>query len=551
MFKTRAIFFRFMGKNTFKKVNFVCGCKTNGIFMKSVINHRNIYFFGLILLAASLPLSVFTTSVAEIILLVNWLVEGRFDIKWQVLRQRRSLWFIAALYMLHLAGFLYTTDYAYGLHDLKIKLPVLLLPLVLGTSEPVTRPQLKAILLFFCSATAVSSIISFLVFIHVIPLEYYDIRDISIFVSHIRLALMVNLALFVLLYYLFSRSETERLKGRYRFIAYAAILWLAFFLFILKSITGLVVFLVISMILAWFFAGRIKEIAPRFIIRVFVLVIPLLVASWITSSVSRFYNRDKVDFSSLDSLTAAGNPYFNDTLSQATENGHYVWLYVNKAELRSCWNQRSTYKFGGKDKRGQELRYTLIRYLTSKGLRKDCVGVNALTEEDIHAIEDGKANYLFNERYSLYPRLYRIIWEIDGYMRGGNPSNHSIAQRFAYLRAAGGIISQHFIFGVGTGDVQQAFNDYYSSHHSVLGQNNRRRAHNQYVTFFVTFGLIGFVVFLLSLFGPVFIEKRWNDYLFIVFFLLGLMSMLNEDTLETQTGVSFFMFFYCLFLFAR
>ncbi|HYW96150.1 MAG TPA: O-antigen ligase family protein, partial [Bacteroidales bacterium] len=137
------------------------------------------------------------------------------------------------------------------------------------------------------------------------------------------------------------------------------------------------------------------------------------------------------------------------------------------------------------------------------------------------------------------------------YMRGGNPSNHSIAQRFAYLRAAGGIISQHFIFGVGTGDVQQAFNDYYSSHHSVLGQNNRRRAHNQYVTFFVTFGLIGFVVFLLSLFGPVFIEKRWNDYLFIVFFLLGLMSMLNEDTLETQTGVSFFMFFYCLFLFAR
>ena len=37
----------------------------------------------------------------------------------------------------------------------------------------------------------------------------------------------------------------------------------------------------------------------------------------------------------------------------------------------------------------------------------------------------------------------------------------------------------------------------------------------------------------------------------MVFFFIGMISMLNEDTLETQTGVSFFIFFYSLLMFAR
>jgi hypothetical protein len=71
------------------------------------------------------------------------------------------------------------------------------------------------------------------------------------------------------------------------------------------------------------------------------------------------------------------------------------------------------------------------------------------------------------------------------------------------------------------------------------------------VTFFITFGIIGFVISMFSIFAPVFYEKKWHDYLFLVFFIIGMLSMLNEDTLETQTGVSFFMFFYALLLFGN
>ncbi len=519
--------------------------------MRQVFTYKNIGFFSTILLAISLPLSIFTTSLAEMLLVANWLIEGEFRIKFQRFKERPGLWIIFSLYFLHLAGLFYTSDFHYALHDLRIKLPILFLPLVFGTSGGFDRLRLRTIMLFFCLATMVSGMISFLIFIHVIPIEYYDIRDISIFVSHIRLALMVNFSIFILLYYLFTGDQEVKLGGTLRILAVPAVIWLLFFMLVLKSFTGIVVFLLISLLLGWHLAGKLRRNAFRSVLRIIILVIPLLIASWITGCITRYYNRDHIDFSKLPAKTANGNPYFHDTLSKAVENGHYVWLYVSNRELRSCWNRRSDLKFEGKDRMGQEIRFTLIRYLSSKGLTKDCEGVNALTGEDVKAIEDGVANYIFLEDFSLYPRVYQIIWELDSYLRGGSPSGHSITQRIAFLSAAGGIIRDHFLIGVGTGDVQLAFNRYYKTHNSRLAEQNRRRAHNQLVTFFVTFGCIGFIIALFAIFAPVFYENKWNDYLFLVFFLTGLLSMLNEDTLETQTGVSFFMFFYALLLFGR
>ena len=519
--------------------------------MKFQFTRRNIYFYALILLALSLPLSVFVTSVAEIILVLNWLAglkQSRIGYKF---REHPGLWFILALYFLHVAGLAWSSDFHYAFHDLRIKLPILILPLVIGTSEGLRAKELRKVLLFFTAGTLASSLVSFLVFLHALPVEYYDIREISVFVSHIRLALMAGLSVFIILYYLFIREEQTRLKGRWRMAAILSVVWFIFFQMVLKSFTGVVVFLLLALILGWYFSGKMNDIAPKFMIRVLILMVPLFVAMWVTNAVSRFYTHDRVDFSRLDKFTAGGNPYFHDTLSTATENGHYVWLYVNFKELRSCWNRRSEMDYDSLDHRGQQLRFTLIRYLTSKDLPKDCTGVNALSGDDVKAIEDGVANYIFLERYSLYPRLYQIIWELDQYSKGGSPGGHSLSQRIAYLKAASHIIRNNLPAGVGTGDVQQAFDRYYNEHQPRLSHKYRRRAHNQFVTFFVTFGLVGFLVSVAALFVPVFLEQRWHDFLFVVFFLTGLLSMLNEDTLETQTGVSFFMFFYALLLFGR
>lgn len=523
------------------------------MFLGNNLFSRKVFYYAMILLAMSLPLSIYTTSMAEIILLVNWIVEGRFPEKLRRLKQRKSILIISGLYILHLAGILYSesANLDYALNDLKIKLPILILPVIIGTSEALNWKQLRTILLLFCLATLSSTLISFGIFLGIIEYEYYDFREISIFISHIRLALMVNLSIFILLYYIFHSRKDMRFNTWMSAGSLGIILWFIFFLVLLKSLTGLIILGVLVLVLSWKISSAVEEVAPRFIIRTLILIIPLIIASFLTHSIGRFYHREKVNFSKLESYTSQGNPYHHDTLRKAVENGNYVWLYISEKEMKQEWNKRSEYKYSGRDKKGQLIKYTLIRYLTSRGLRKDAEGIRQLTEEDVRSIENGKANYIFNKKFSLYPRVYEVIWEIDGYLRGGDPSGHSIAQRIAYLKAARSIFLSHPWIGVGTGDVQSSFDRYYEKNHSRLEQNYRRRAHNQYVTFLITFGILGFILAMIFLLFPVFLEKRWRDYLFLVFFFIAFLSMLNEDTLETQTGVSFIMFFYSLFLFGR
>jgi hypothetical protein len=517
------------------------------------LSHRLIYKFGIILLVISLPLSIYFTSVAEIILLANWILEGKFARKGRILRQRKSILLISGLYIIHLLGVLYSDpeNLEYLLGDLKIKLLLLVLPVVIGTSDPFNWKELKTILLLFCLATLSSTLISFGIFLGIIPYEYYDFREISIFISHIRLALMVNLSIFILIYYIFNRKSEKRFSKRLIAVATLSIFWFIFFLILLKSLTGIVILGLLVLILGWMYSSRLEDIAPRFIIRAIIIVLPLIAASFVTRSIGKFYYREDVDFSNLEINSNKGNPYYHDTLQRATENGYYVWIYIAEDELREAWNKVSEYDYDGFDRKHQRIRYTIIRYLTSKGLRKDAEGVKQLTDEDIESIENGNANYIFNRKFSLYPRIYQVIWEVDSYRRGGDPSGHSVTQRIAYLNAAQAIIKDNFLLGVGTGDVQSSFDRYYEKIDSKLDEHYRRRAHNQYVTFLITFGILGFIIAMICLIMPVFMEKKWGDYLFMVFFIIAALSMLNEDTLETQTGVSFFIFFYSLFLFGR
>ena len=514
--------------------------------LSKYIDHHKIYLFGLIALAVSLPLSLFTTSVAEIILISNWLLEGKFKQKWDIFRKRKSLWFIGSIYLVHLIGLIFTSNFDYALHDLKIKLPFLILPLVIGTTSEVTRKELKWILVFFIGAITVSTLASTSVLFGIIPYEFHDTRQISLFVDHIRFSLLINIAIFSIFYMLLGKGY--KLKKPEFYLYVVVLIWLILFLGLLQALTGILVFMVTSFILFWMYLKEVRHLVLKWFLAVMVITVSFLVISYVTKAVDRFYSVEEVDPDKMDSTTSNGNPYTHILDSKQIENGYYVWIYLCEDELRKEWNKRSTFDFDGKDKLGQDLRHTLIRYLTSKGFRKDSLGMSKLSANDIDFVENGIANYIYGRKYSLYPKLYEVIWQVDVFRRGGNPSGHSITQRILYLEAALGIISDHFWTGVGTGDVKDSFHDYYEKTNSQLDKSWRLRAHNQYLTFLLTFGIIGFLWILFSMVYPAFIEKKWADYLFIMFFIIGFLSMLNEDTLETHIGNSFFSFFYALFL---
>jgi hypothetical protein len=508
--------------------------------------HRFIYLFGITALAASLPLSIFTTSVAEIILVVNWLIERNFKEKWQILKNRKSLWLIGSVYLIHMVGLINTTDYHYAFHDLRIKLPFLVLPLIIGTSYTIDRIQLKWLLVFFTCAVLVSTVVSASVLFNLTSYQINDVREISLFVDHIRFSLLINISIFSLLYIIISGEF--RLK-KWEYLAYVLIAaWLVLFLIMLQALTGLFVFLITGFLLFWIYIRYIKHLIIKWFLAVMIITSVLVAVSYITKVISRFYTFEQVDRNRIEKYTVNGNPYKHDFSNDQIENGNFVWLYICEKELRKEWNKRSRFSYDGKDQKGHEIRYTIIRYLTSRGLRKDSLGVTRLTDSDISLIEGGTANYIYGKKIAIYPKLYEVIWQVDVFRRGENPSGHSVTQRILYLQAGIGIIKQNFWFGTGTGDVADAFHKYYNETGSKLDKRWRLRTHNQYVTFFLTFGIFGVLWIMFSLVYPAFLEKKWKDYFFIMFFIIGFLSMLNEDTLETHIGNSFFSFYYALFL---
>src|ERR1051326_3980063 len=131
-----------------------------------------------------------------------------------------------------------------------------------------------------------------------------------------------------------------------------------------------------------------------------------------------------------------GNPYLNDTANVEMENGNYVWLNVCEKELAEEWNKKSTLNYNGKDLKGNEIKYTLIRFLTSKNLNKDAVAVKSLSKEEISAIEKGIPNVNYMGVFNPAARIKVIAWEFRKYFRGGNPSGHSVVERVEFWKDA-------------------------------------------------------------------------------------------------------------------
>ena len=523
---------------------------------KNYINHPLIYYFGLVLMAIGLPLSNFLMSISQFVLVGNWIWEGNIRQKFRRFWQNKSAVILSSVFLLHIFGLAYTTDFNYALNDIRIKLPLLILPFIISSSNPLRAKKFETLMLFFIIAVLAGTIASTS---ELLGLNNYireflgqpirqivDARYISLFISHIRFSLSICMAIFTLSY--FAWSQRLLLK---KLLCILSAIWLIVFLSISESITGLAILLIAGTVLLGYFAFKQKKLIYKITFLIITAAIPLMCFGYLKQAVDNFYNINPIDLDNLEEHTGKGNNYLHDMNNLQTESGNYIWLYVCEKELSEEWNKRSIFKFDGQDQKGQLVKYTLIRFLTSKGLRKDAGGVNSLTDGEVRAVEKGIANVNYQDISSLRARIHQIIWEFDDYLKGGDPGGHSVTQRLEFWKTAVGIIKENPIMGVGTGDVKSAFLSQYEKMNSPLGKKFWFRAHNQYLTFAVTFGIAGFIWFLFSLFYPLFAVAKMFDYFYIIFFVIALLSMLSEDTLETQAGVSFFAFFNCLLLFGR
>jgi hypothetical protein len=536
------------------------------------------YFAGLVIMIVSMPLSKYMMSVSQFVLagvlILKYMSQDKLIhffsrypcyisifliiplFLWWVLRSLGMIMkdflrkdnipaiVFSSLFIMHVIGLIFTIDFEYALKDLRIKLPILVLPILLSVGEKLDRKKVKILMLFFVASVIISTFITTSI---LFTREIDNVRDISIFISHIRFSLLISIAIFTMVY----MALTKEVQGKYvqlGFIFFAA--WLVFYLIISTSMTGLIVLFVTTTVILIHFALKKKNIYAR-IALVSVAIAPIVLMVFIMGIITDVYKVHHIDFSELDAKTSQGTYYFHDTTNLQTENGHYVWLYIATEELREAWNERSEYNFDGKDQKGQELKHTLIRFLTSKGLRKDADGVANLTQREINLIENGEASIHYHERSVFYIRLYKIIWEAKQYFRTGNPSGYSAMQRIEYWKTSILIIKDNLLHGVGTGDMNIAFQNQYEAMDSPLKPEFRWRSHNQFLSITVGFGMIGLIWFLFSLLYPPIKMRRMSDFYYLTFFVILIVSMISEDTIETQAGVTFFAFFTSLFLFGK
>lgn len=491
--------------------------------------HDKLHFLGLLTLCAAIPLSKGLMSVSMMVLFLNVLLEGNYKTVLNHYRGNRLLYLILAFFGIHLVALLWTGDQAAGWNDIRVKLPFLFIPLIIF-SRPLRVDQFNLLISLFIATLAVSTLINFTTYqFWRGPSAYDDIRGMSLFGSHIRFGLMVSMAA------AFCLLNIKRFN-LFSLLYLALFVWFAFYTYYSQVLSGMITLFGVFFVYFIYHLYRINTwIAATF------SIVTIAVFILITFRLFTPMTPKVIDLDQLPKVSAEGNPYIHNPTQISPETGDPVELYICPIELEREWNKVSAMPYDTLDAKGNTIRWNLIRYMSSKGLKKDAVGFKTLNSEDIRLIEQGHASTYHR---GFLARYYDIKYQLNN---PTDPNHHSLLMRLEFWKAGVHIAKENLLIGVGTGDASKSFKAYYKESKSTLLPENQCEAHNNYLTILLTFGIAGLFLFF-WMHSELLVEGMKQSSLHIVFFLtIMLLSYLMEDTLETQSGIIFFAFFYSLF----
>lgn len=514
--------------------------------VKSNENLQESAFFALLILnAVVFPFSEALISISAGLLLLQVFLFQSWRHPSVKARSFKSLFFPVSVFLVFIFGSLFTDDFSLALYELKKNVFWLIIPVAVFFSPKLPARRLYILFALFILAIIVSGLIVTGRLFFSESFQLSEFRQLSI-ISHIRYSLQVTLAIIILFWIAIRRNSlTINLKLT---LIISLIFGLTVFLFLLKSLVGIIALAGTIFIVLIYYAVNGRKSKYKILAIIFFAVLIVFPAIYIGKVLHDYYDFKTVDPETVELVTPSGNYYVHNFELEMRENGHLVHVYISEEELRKEWNKRSDLGYDD-DLNGYPLGSTLIRYLTSLGYRKDSVGISKLTEEDIELIERGATNYRFKNHFlSLYPRIYETIWEIDQYMRTSDPNDKSFAQRIEFVKASLHIIRENPLFGIGTGNWVVEYNVAYQDLNSKLLPENRGPSHNQYINYIVKFGITGLLWIIIAILYPVFKGGHQHNFIFIAFLIFIAIANLGDSNLETHTGLSFFVFFYSLFI---
>ncbi|MFM7726193.1 MAG: hypothetical protein ACKO7B_05805, partial [Flavobacteriales bacterium] len=200
---------------------------------------RSLHFAGLAIVMVALPFSNFLMSFGMFWLAGVLVLQVSTDIarkqpvlnRWKQFSSNSSAMMLSGLFLLPLIGLLWTTHFDYAMWDLRMKLPILVLPLLISCTNPITQGEFRALIGLFILAVVVAVMWCLQVYWMGSPEIDGDVRKISVFISHVRFSLLIALALGLLIRFAYGSTQGRIL------IVLCAVPCL-YFIYIIGSITG-------------------------------------------------------------------------------------------------------------------------------------------------------------------------------------------------------------------------------------------------------------------------------------------------------------------------
>ncbi|MFN2395766.1 MAG: O-antigen ligase family protein [Bacteroidales bacterium] len=496
-----------------------------------------ILFLCLCLLVIGLPTSKALVSITQGLLFANWLAGRNYKEKLNRFLNNKPAIFLSSIYFAYIIGLIWTQDFGYAVTGVsKDKLPFLSMVLVVSSSRQIPTNRLNTLFLLFVFSVLFTSVIGVIGYL---TGSIVHSRELSVFVLHVHFGMLIVMAVF-LFPWLCKQMQCKCIEYQFSLLVS---LWLIVFLFIMSTLTGILSLLGVCLFLLLRFIYR-KPVFSRIAAVSLALITIAAIAIYIIMQVTRpLYRVIDPEPATLNELTAEGNRYSHYFDDDMRENGHLVYIFIVNNELREAWNKRSNFDFDSLDAAGNRIRYTIYRYLSSKGLRKDKEGLQSIDQQEVEAIERGVINYLHLNWPPFYVRLHQTIWELKEYQRKRDPEGHSLAKRIEMWKATVVAIKERPVLGWGTGDVLHAVDYGLAAINSKLEDHGLRHPHNQFLHILVMLGISGLIVIFTLLFLFVKTSGAYRVLPYNILLVIIFVSMLGNSPFDSQTPINFFLFF--------
>ena len=473
----------------------------------------------------------------------NWVIELDFKRKWKKIIDRNYLpLLLAGLFVVELFWLPLSEDLIIGLNVLRIKLPLLLLPIIVGSASSFKNKEWRTIISAFFVGLLISTVWVYLVSIDLLPTKKTSgtIRDASIFMSHLRYSALLSLSLLLILFLALKKWANN-------IFCFVFGLWLFILIMKFSTLTA-VLGLFAALIIGFLFWFKVENSTNKKIISFFVITFFVGAGGYLYFIIDEFYhinNKERSD----KTHSLNGEKYLHDFNNTFTENGYYLWENIAPKELEKEWSKVSELNFKGNDKKGQKIKATLYRFLTSKGLNKDSLGLSKLSKKEIKLVESGCTSVITYNNFEK--RIRSMLYEIELAKRNTNINNQTMNQRFVFWKVGKEIFLSNPFFGYGPGGVKQEYKKYYSNNQTILKKDNQLLAHNQFITQFINLGAIGGLIWIFLLLYSFLMVKKELYFLFLPYAILMFFMFMSDDMLEVQAGVTIFSLFGTMMVFYK